>query len=263
MSILKSMSRTLKLAAGIALLSTMVACGGDPDTAHEAAAPTFKIGAATGVIEGGRVLIDASGETCRNIKSMTIEVQAENSAVTPDPSAARSYAQAVVFTVSDVFGNSRTYSVEVLVKDCSSSATSSSASSAPENSTGDPADKYVGVWDSGCQTDGENSGFLRATFSKTGRNTYSGTLQGTSYYSTDCAGPEKESTVLTNIGAAIVGTKSASGTTVDKIRMTSSEALLKVIGFSNGTTLQFGVDDDDVDAQGYPNELFYLKMNKV
>jgi hypothetical protein len=263
------MSRALKVAAGIALISTMVACGGDPDSVPEAATPVFKIGAATGVIEGGRVVIDARGETCKNINSMTIEIQAENSSVSPEPSAARSYTQAVTFTISDIAGNSRTYSVEVLVKNCNTAGTSSSAKSpsaaapAAPSTTEEPADRYVGVWDSGCQTDGESSGVLRATFAKTGSNSYSGTLESTTYNTTNCSGPVDKNDRLTGIGANIVGTKSVGANTVDKIMLTSSEVLAKVIALCDGKTLQFGGDDDDVDGEGYPNALFFLVMNKI
>jgi hypothetical protein len=112
-----------------------------------------------------------------------------------------------------------------------------------------PADKYVGIWKTPCAPG--LGGFYRSalTITKRADSSYNGQFSIEKYVASDCSGT---STPVPGDSASedfkVVGTKVASGKTVDKI--TDLTGGNKDIAFAD-TTLQFG-DDRTLDIDGYP-----------
>jgi hypothetical protein len=121
-----------------------------------------------------------------------------------------------------------------------------------------PANQFVGVHITNCETDGTKSSIGTATFRKTAENVFEGETSANVYVGTACAGTPTKSASLTNMRMTIVGTKVVGGLTVQKIMGTATEGVGKFImyssGYNAGDFIQIGVEAPK-DADGYPEQL--------
>lgn len=127
--------------------------------------------------------------------------------------------------------------------------------------TVDAADKYVGTWVTNCENDGTDSSIGSASFTKVSANVYAGTTSASTYSGTACAGPVVKTGGLSNMRMTIVGTKSASGVTADKIMGTATEGVGKIIMYGESTFIQTG-PNGTLDADGFPDNLNPIKFYK-
>jgi hypothetical protein len=122
-------------------------------------------------------------------------------------------------------------------------------------------DKYVGTWVTACENDGVSSSIGSASFTKLSATVFAGTSTASTYSGTACAGAVVRVGGLRNMRMTIVGTKTASGLTVDKIMGTATEGVGKIIMYGDGAYIKTG-SGGALDADGFPDNLVDVKFNK-
>ena len=93
------------------------------------------------------------------------------------------------------------------------------------DTSGDTVAKYIGTWESDCYADSGASARVRADFTKTSANSFTGNVIAYGYLGGSCSGPTvKDENVLTNLAMNHAGTKTVSGVTADKFSGASDQA---------------------------------------
>jgi hypothetical protein len=124
-----------------------------------------------------------------------------------------------------------------------------------------PADKYVGAWDSACDTSNERV-FL--TFTKQSDTVLAYTSSAKHYASPNCTGSTTPVSSDVSLIFTLVGTKTLGADIVDKVILASgvNPEEKNLIQLANNQ-LQFGDAALDLDAEGFPNRLdttiFFIK----
>ncbi|NDY93491.1 hypothetical protein [Ideonella livida] len=128
-----------------------------------------------------------------------------------------------------------------------------------DDSPAEGVDKYVGTWKSPCTvetSEGVDVGVqLTLVVTKTGANSISSTGSAKGYANTTCTGTAVITQDLGQASAALAGTKTVGGKTVDKATFTDDEGTYKDIILLESGRLYNGDVDSALDAEGYPTAL--------
>ncbi len=101
----------------ISLVFSLLAACGSSNT--DTVAADFSVNGIKGSINGQQVTIDlTSKEACSTLTSLVLSIQANGASVSPDPTVARDYSQAVDFTITTPDGTKTVYTVTVIGKSC-------------------------------------------------------------------------------------------------------------------------------------------------
>ncbi len=135
-----------------------------------------------------------------------------------------------------------------------SPASATSTANLASNGTADP---YVGSYQSACQQDDSTSSYrVNVTVAKKSVNTADVTYKFVAYAGISCAGTGTPLSAFdTTETWTIVGTKTASGKTVDKITTPIANGTEKDIAYTDGSRVIFGDFSGPLDNEGYPLNL--------
>jgi hypothetical protein len=117
------------------------------------------------------------------------------------------------------------------------------------------ADVYVGNWLSNCIASAPGGGRIRSVITKTAAQKLNVASQVLVYGNTACGGDVLKAVDNGFEVFTLNGSKTVDGKTVDKVIISGSSGDVKLLAYTDGSTILLGDDDSASDLEGYPTAL--------